>query len=63
MAKAKGCYANENIEVNSKKHALEGENDFAITHFHEHQDYLQQGKPLVALMAAFQIPPPGQLTR
>jgi len=67
VAEAKGFYAGENLEVtieeggldiNSKKRVVQGEVDFAVTTFYEHQTYLEKGKPSVAVMAVFQIPPP-----
>ena len=66
MAQAKGFYEDENLEVtleegglevNAKNRMLEGEVEFALTTFAEHQGWVAKGRPSVAVMAAFQIPP------
>ncbi len=67
VAKAKGFYADENIEVtildwdfdiDTNQRLLDGQADFAITTFDQHRTRVEGNEPLVAVMTVFQIPPP-----
>jgi NitT/TauT family transport system substrate-binding protein len=66
VAEAKGFYEREGLDVTileggpgtpARETVLNGASTFAITSFAEQRDMLVGGKPSVAVMAAFQIPP------
>jgi NitT/TauT family transport system substrate-binding protein len=66
VAEAKGFYEREGLDVAileggpgtpARETVLSGASTFAITSFAEQRDLLVAGKPSVAVMAAFQIPP------
>lgn len=66
VAQAKGFYAAHGLRVEireggpdspAKDHVLDGTADFAISSFGEQKDLVAAGRPTVAVMAAFQIPP------
>jgi ABC-type nitrate/sulfonate/bicarbonate transport system substrate-binding protein len=66
MAAEKGVYKDQGLEVTiveggpgspARDRVMNGEATFAITSFSEQRDLVAAGKPAVAVMAAFQIPP------
>jgi NitT/TauT family transport system substrate-binding protein len=66
VAEAKGFYEHEGLDVTileggpgtpARDTVLNGTSTFAITSFAEQHDLVLGGKPSVAVMAAFQIPP------
>jgi len=66
MAESKGFYHDANLDVKiieggpsvqARNLILDGRADFAIASFDEQKDLLAEGKPSVAVMAVFQIPP------
>ena len=65
-AQAKGFYDDQNLEVTiveggpatpAREAVLDGTATFAVTSFAEQRDMVADGRPAVAVMAAFQIPP------
>jgi ABC-type nitrate/sulfonate/bicarbonate transport system substrate-binding protein len=67
VAAAKGFYEDQNLDVTilgggppaapAREQVLSGASTFAITSFAEQRDLVVAGQPVVAVMAAFQIPP------
>ncbi len=66
VADAKGFYAGNGLSVEileggpgdpARDHVLNDTADFAISSFDEQKDLLAENQPVVAVMAAFQIPP------
>jgi NitT/TauT family transport system substrate-binding protein len=66
VAEAKGFYERQGLDVTileggpgtpAREKLLSGEATFAITSFAEQRDLVVAGKPSVAVMSAFQIPP------
>ncbi len=66
VAKAKGYYDDQGLDVTieeggpgtpARDRLLSGAADFAVTSFAEQRDLMKAGKPVLAVMAAFQIPP------
>ena len=66
VAEAKGFYEREGLDVTilqggpgtpARDTVLSGASTFAITSFAEQRDMIVAGKPAVAVMSAFQIPP------
>jgi NitT/TauT family transport system substrate-binding protein len=66
MADVKGFYNDANITVNIKEGGagiaardfiLDGRADFSIASFSEQKNFVKDGKPSVAVMSVFQIPP------
>ncbi len=66
VAQAKGFYEDQGLEVTileggpsqpARERVMNGEATFAVTSFAEQRDLVTAGKPSVAVMAAFQIPP------
>ncbi len=66
VAKAKGFYDDQGLDVTieeggpgtpARDRLLSGAADFAVTSFAEQRDLMKAGKPVLAVMAAFQIPP------
>ena len=66
VAQAKGFYKDEGLDVTileggpgkpARDRVMNGEVTFAITSFGEQRDLVAAGKPSVAVMTAFQIPP------
>jgi ABC-type nitrate/sulfonate/bicarbonate transport system substrate-binding protein len=65
-AQAKGFYEAQGLDVTiveggpgapALERVISGEVEFAVTSFGEQRDLIEAGKPSVAVMAAFQIPP------
>ena len=66
VAQAKGFYKDQGLDVTifeggpgtpARDRVMNGEVTFAVTSFGEQHDLVAAGKPSVAVMAAFQIPP------
>ena len=66
VAQAKGFYAAQGLDVTifeggpgtpARDRVMNGDVTFAVTSFGEQRDLVAAGKPAVAVMAAFQIPP------
>jgi ABC-type nitrate/sulfonate/bicarbonate transport system substrate-binding protein len=66
MAEARGYYRDANLDVKinqggpgiaARNYILDGRADFAVASFDEQKDLLASGKPALAVMAVFQIPP------
>ena len=66
VAQAKGLYKDQGLDVTileggpgtpARDKVMNGEVTFAVTSFGEQRDLVAAGKPSVAVMAAFQIPP------
>ena len=67
VAEAKGFYTDENLDVviqeggmdvSAPRSVLDGEADFGVSVFDKQRRRVGKNEPLVAVMAAFQIPPP-----
>jgi len=66
VADAKGFYKDDGLDVTIMEggpgdpaidHVVDGRADFAVSSFGEQRDSVAAGRPTVAVMAAFQIPP------
>lgn len=66
VAEAKGFYRDVNISpviseggpgISARSYILNGKADFAIAAFEEQKNYIEKGKPSVAVMCVFQVPP------
>jgi ABC-type nitrate/sulfonate/bicarbonate transport system substrate-binding protein len=66
VAQAKGLYKDQDLDVTiveggpgqpARDRVMNGEVTFSVTSFAEQRDLVAAGKPSVAVMAAFQIPP------
>jgi ABC-type nitrate/sulfonate/bicarbonate transport system substrate-binding protein len=66
MADAKGYYRDASLDVTineggpgiqARDYILDGRADFAIASFGEQKKFIEDGKPSVAVMSVFQIPP------
>jgi NitT/TauT family transport system substrate-binding protein len=66
VAEAKGFYRDANISpviaeggpgISARSYILNGKADFAIAAFDEQKNYIETGKPSIAVMCEFQVPP------
>jgi ABC-type nitrate/sulfonate/bicarbonate transport system substrate-binding protein len=66
VAEAKGFYRDANITpaiseggpgISARSYILNGKADFAIAAFDEQKNYIEKGKPSIAVMCVFQVPP------